>query len=433
MMVCLPLSNPPRRTESSLRASSHAPKLRAPMTLARTSCPVKRISRQRVSACLACPAAQLRCRSAVMSGLTTRATTRTAWQFLLDVARGTIFNDVQANDRLTRHMAEERVERPGAWQERAAGDATTTAFGVGLVVPQYLTDYYAPAVANMRPFADQMNKHILPPNGMTLNMSAITTASSAALQATQLTPVSATSIAETDLQLNVLTAAGQQNVSLQAIQRGTGIEQVTMGDLQKRVATVLESTVINAATTGAIATGQTITYTSASPTQVEAYPFLYQAQSKLEQALLAQARVDTVVMHNRRFNWWCSGVASTWPTLGSLNSGVPPQQQGLQITNAYGDGVRAVLANGLKVVVTANIPTNLGVGTNQDPILVVASEEAHIWEDPNSPQFIRAEQPNAPSLGVLLVVYEYFAYTFDRYANNPSMINGTGLVAPAGF
>ncbi len=122
--------------------------------------------------------------------------------FLLDVARGVIFHDVQSNERLSRHMAEERVERPGLL-ERAAGDATTAAFGVGLVVPQYLTDYYAPAVANLRPFADQMNKHPLPPDGMTLNLSAITTATSAALQATQLTAVSATSIAETDLSLPV--------------------------------------------------------------------------------------------------------------------------------------------------------------------------------------------------------------------------------------
>jgi hypothetical protein len=71
---------------------------------------------------------------------------------------------------------------------------------------------------------------------------------------------------------------------------------------------------------------------SASPTGAEFYPYLFQAQSKLEAALLAQARVDTVVMHNRRFNWLCSQVGSTWPILGQLNSGVPPQQTAMQIT-----------------------------------------------------------------------------------------------------
>jgi hypothetical protein len=47
---------------------------------------------------------------------------------------------------------------------------------------------------------------------------------------------------------------------------------------------------------------------------------------------------------------------------------------------------------------------------------------------------IRAEQPNATSLGAVLVVYEYFAYSFQRYAATAFQhIDGTGTVAPAGF
>jgi hypothetical protein len=56
----------------------------------------------------------------------------------------------------------------------------------------------------------------------------------------------------------------------------------------------------------------------------------------------------------------------------------------------------------------------------------------HLFEDPNAPVYIRAEQPNAPSLGVLLVLYEYFAYA-THYANPASKIVGTGTAAPAGF
>jgi hypothetical protein len=43
---------------------------------------------------------------------------------------------------------------------------------------------------------------------------------------------------------------------------------------------------------------------------------------------------------------------------------------------------------------------------------------------------IRAEQPAAASLGVLLVVYSYFAYSFRRFANGMGKVNGTGLIAP---
>ena len=43
--------------------------------------------------------------------------------------------------------------------------------------------------------------------------------------------------------------------------------------------------------------------------------------------------------------------------------------------------------------------------------------------------FIRAEQTAAASLGVLLVAYGYFAYTFTRRAH-AQRIGGTGLVTP---
>jgi hypothetical protein len=56
-----------------------------------------------------------------------------------------------------------------------------------------------------------------------------------------------------------------------------------------------------------------------------------------------------------------------------------------------------------------------------------------VWEDPGSPVLIRAEQPSAGNLGVLLVAFKYFSYTFERYTNNPGTITDTGLVMPAGF
>src|SRR6266536_1896482 len=167
--------------------------------------------------------------------------------FLADVARAQVMGDASAWSRLARHAQEERVERPGL-QERAAGDVTTGALN-GLVVPQYLVDLTGPAVAARRPLADNMTRHPLPAEGMSFVVPTITTATSAALQATQLTGVSATSLAETDVSVPVLTAAGQQNVSRQAVERSR-IDQFVMSDLMARVATVLDSTLINQATTG---------------------------------------------------------------------------------------------------------------------------------------------------------------------------------------
>src|ERR1019366_5918346 len=101
------------------------------------------------------------------------------------------------------------------------------------------------------------------------------------------------------------------------------------------------------------------------------WPYLFQAESKLEQTLLDQSRVTHVVVHPRRWNWMCSAVGSTWPFVGALNDGVGVQQGAVSVTNQYGSAVRGVLSNGLKVIVDANVPTNLGTGTNQDEVYVL--------------------------------------------------------------
>ena len=120
-------------------------------------------------------------------------------------------------------------------------------------------------------------------------------------------------------------------------------------------------------------------------------------------------------------------MTSTWPMIAQ--QGIPTQA-GVNYAQRYGSGFRGLLPNGLAVVVDNNLPTNLGAGTNEDSILVVPTEESFLWEDPAAPQFIRAEQTAAASLGVLLVLYGYFAYTLRRYSNSHQEITGTGLVAP---
>jgi hypothetical protein len=71
----------------------------------------------------------------------------------------------------------------------------------------------------------------------------------------------------------------------------------------------------------------------------------------------------------------------------------------------------------------------LGAGT-EDEIYVLAPAEVHLWEDPQAPLLIRAEQAKAATLEVLLVIYGYFAYSVRRYTNGHQKVNGTGLIAP---
>jgi hypothetical protein len=346
--------------------------------------------------------------------------------FLRDVvAQYARRGDLEAEQRLNRHMQEERVDRGERFlQERA--NVGTSNFA-GLVVPQYLTELYAPATAALRPFADICNRHDLPDTGMTVNISRITTPTTVALQ-TEGNAATSTDIDDTLLTLNVQTAEGYADLTRQAIERGNGVEDVTMDDLYRRYATTLDGTLVTQATTGLSAVAQSNTYDDTSITVGEMWPKFLAAAANAEAALLGMAFPDYAVMHSRRWYWLQAQLTTSWPFINSR--GLPPQAGGVSENNGYNQGVRGVLPSGLPVIVDNNIATNGGTGTNQDEIYVVASSECHLWEDPNAPVFIRAEQPLAHQLAVRLVLYGYFAYTFARYSNGQQKIAGTGLVAP---
>jgi HK97 family phage major capsid protein len=350
-------------------------------------------------------------------------------QFLKDLCRNFIYQDPAAGQRLAAHMHEERVERQEyqPLMQRAAN--TTTGNWAGLTVPQYLTDMYAPATAALRPFADICNHHPLPADGMSVNISRVTTSTAVSLQSTEITTAGEQVADDTLLTIPVQTALGDQTISRQAVDRGSGIEDVVMQDLFSRYATTLDNTLITQAVTGLSAVATVNTYTDASPTGPKIYSQIMGAGSGVEAALLAMGRPSHVVMHSRRWYSLASAMSNTFPM---INTGLQPWTAAGQLDAAsmYNSGVRGVLPNGFYVVVDNNIATNLGGGTNQDEIYVVPARECHLWEDANAPLFIRAEQTSAAALGILVVVWGYFAYTFARYANAIQKVSGTGLVTP---
>lgn len=343
-------------------------------------------------------------------------------QFVRDVVLSNM-GDFSAQERLGRHMAEERVERAD-WFQRVAG---TTAFA-GLVVPQYLTDLVAPAAKAGRPLANAMRQLPLPADGMTVNLSRITTATTAAIQ-TQGNAVSETDIDDTLLTVNVQTIGGSQTVTRQAVERGTGTLDVVLEDLARSFHTAVDSTIITQAATGLSAVATAIAYTDGTPTAAEMYPKLLAAPAAVEAALLDQDPGDIIaVMHSRRWYWIQSQLSSTFPLIGQgfgLNvAGVADN------TSKYGSGFRGFLPSGVPVIVDNNIATNLGVGTNEDEIFFISRNESFLWEDPSAPMLIRTETgPSVKSLGVDVVLYGYVAYTFGRQPH-AQKVNGTGLVLP---
>ena len=205
-----------------------------------------------------------------------------------------------------------------------------------------------------------------------------------------------------------------------------------MQDLFKRYATNLDATLVTQAATGlsALANATQIAYTTTQPTAAGLYPKILGATANVEATLLAQAIPSHVVMHSRRWYWLQSQLSSSWPLVGSNN--IPVQLGGVANADVgYNQGIRGPgLPSGLGVVVDNNLLTSLG--TNQDELYVVAADECHLWEDPDAPIYIRADQPNATALGVLLVLYGYFAYSFRRYGGAAiGSVGGTGLITPS--
>lgn len=354
--------------------------------------------------------------------------------FLQDVAASALGN-WEAREKLQRHMVEERIERKGAWQNRATG----TGSFVGLTVPQYLTDFFAPQAKAMRPFAEVARKMDLPSQGMVVNISRITTGSTAAVQATQNNSVSNQDLADTLLTIPIQTMAAQQTMSRQAIERSTGAEEVTLDDLLRQYNTQLDSTLLNQATTGLSAISNNIDLATGSLPASNKITYLQaklmQAKSNLESVLLDQQEADQIaVMHSRRWASIVSANTTAFPYIQQAMAG-SFYQAGSDNNVNYGPGWRGSLA-GLQVVVDNNVTTSGSAdsGSGEDEIYVVNRREFILWEDPTAPVMIRAEQTNAASLGVLFVLYGYFAYTGLRYQSGGfaahQKLTGSALSAP---
>lgn len=344
--------------------------------------------------------------------------------FIMDAYNAQFKSDYAAQERLARHQREEEVERR---------DVGTGAFA-GLVIPQYLVDLAAPLARAGRPFADfGTNKLALPPSGMTLNISRGTTGSSAAAQATENSGVSETDMDDTLLTVNVFTVAGQQDVSRQAIERGTGIDSFVVADLIRAWQTQLDNLLLNGTDangqpdglTGA--GGNAITFTSTAPTVALIYPKLADAINQIQTNFYGNP--SHWVMHPRRLAWFLSALDSSNRPLVVPAAGGPMNAVGSG-TGVAGYGNSGYQMLGLPIITDANVVTTNGTATNQDEIYCITAGENHLWEQSGSPFALRYDATGAGSLTVKTVVYGYAAYTAGRYPKANSIIAGTGLTAP---
>jgi HK97 family phage major capsid protein len=365
-------------------------------------------------------AAEMRTQAGLTAPAVVRSEARTysrdnrSASFLGDAFAAQFNGDYQAKERLARHMNEERVERR---------DVTSANFA-GLIVPQFLTELAAPLARAGRPVADIARKHQLPASGLTISISRVTTGSSTAAQS-EGAAVSETNMDDTKLDITVQTIAGQQTVSRQALERGTGVDGLVMNDLILSYHTTLDASVVTSLTN---AVTQVVTFTDASPTVGELYPKLLDCVQRIQTNYFAGPNV--MIMHPRRLAFILAALDDTKRPLAV------PTMNGAMNAIAVGDG-SVVYGNsgysiaGLPVVTDANVITTNGAGSNEDVIIIGNTQELHLWEEGDgAPMYLRFDQPKAAELDVLAVVYGYSAFTAARYPNASALVGGTGLVTP---
>ena len=345
--------------------------------------------------------------------------------FVKDAFTAKFSNDYAASERLARHSREEEIER------RSVG----TGNFAGLVIPQYLVDLAAPFARAGRPTADfATNKMALPAAGMTLNISRMTTGTSTAVQAAENDAISNTNADDTLLTVNVRTIAGQQDISKQAIERGTGIDQFIIQDLIRGWHTTLDNQILNGDGTSGAMLGidatpgkNNVTFTEASPTVAELYPKLADAYQLVQTSVFQNP--THWIMHPRRLAFLLAGVdGSQRPlVLPALNGPMNAVATGAGAA-AYGNSGYTMM--GLPIIADANVRTDAGAGSNEDRIYCVNAGELHLWEQAGSPFALNFDATGAGSLTIKSVVYGYSAFTAGRYPGAVSIISGTGLVAP---
>lgn len=363
--------------------------------------------------------------------------------WIQDAYRSTVKNDRKATERLERHAAEVEVEQRDAYER----SVTTGAFA-GMIVPQYLTDMVAPVLRAGRPLANAVTGLPLPERGMSLIIPRGTTGAATAVQTTQNTAVQNTDIVNADLTIPVITVAGQQDVSRQALERGNMVDLFVYRDLARAYAANLDNQIINGTGTtqhlGLVNTGGISAATAyGAPITAALFTTKVAGQVTAVNSQGAGLFAKAVLMHPRRWGWLTSisdttgrpivvsNMVNNFNALANItNQGDSADTDSLNTFQYVG-----MLSNGLPVISDLNVPITAGT-INEDLVFALDLAEIYLWEEGDgAPRELNFEQTTGGSLTTKLVVYGYSAFTAGRYPGATGKVGGldttvNGQIAP---
>lgn len=347
--------------------------------------------------------------------------------YLRDLAAAHIYGDQEARERLTRHAEEVRVE-PEYKEYRDLNRADGS--GGAFVPPSWLMGQWIELARAGRPTANLFNTQPLPPGTDSINIPKIATGTAVAIQPADNDPVQETDLTDTSLSIPVRTIAGQQDVAIQLLdQSPINFDEIVFRDLLADYALKANVQILSGTGAAGQVTGlRTQSGATAVTVTATTVAGLYSAIANATQQIYAArfAAPNVIVMHPRRWAWLVSQLDSSNRPL------VVPAAQGPN--NAVGTfggvGVQQVVGTiqGLPVVTDPSLPTNLGVGTNEDTVLILRTDDVVLYESGIRTRVL--QETLSGTLTVRLQVYGYIAFSAGRYPASTARITGAGLVAP---
>jgi HK97 family phage major capsid protein len=327
--------------------------------------------------------------------------------------------------------AYERLERNNREVQMRAGVNTSATSGGEFVPPDWTNELWAPLLRVGRPFADQC-VNIGTPVSNVWNLPRVTTGATVANQSAEGVAVSNTDQVTDSISATLQTPAGRSIASYQVMDLSEpGIDQIIYMDLLAALNAEVDRLLLNGSATsqkGVLQLSGTnaVTYTQATPTGANFWPFIFQGKSAIEKG--AFCGVDFTVMHPSTWNWFLSQLDSSNRPLALSTTGAA-----FNAMSEYNKNPQGLAGNigGIPVIVDANVPVNLGAGTNQAQVVLCNRSGLLVKE--GGPVFKVADQTSVTSLQYNFVLYKYLQQMFGRHPKKFSVIGGTGLIVQSGF
>jgi len=336
-----------------------------------------------------------------------------------DLFRSKVHGSREATERL---VLNDRYREANYTAETRA-ESTITGAGGEFAPPLWAIQQFVALARPARTFADLVNNLPLPAGVSSINLPKVNSGAAIALQ-TQNTGVQVTDITTTSVSTNISTVAGGALISQQMLdQAPIGLDQVITADLARALAGQVDLAVIAAV---AAAAGNAITYTNAAPTTLIFGTYVQQA---IDAVLTGDFQnPDSIVMHPARWGRLLAAGDSAgrpfvtpnaaYGRFNSLGTANGVQNQG--IAGEY---------RGVSVYLDPLIPLNLGVGTNQDEVFVLESQQINLYE--SVPQIEAFRETYSNQLSLFVRVYEYYGIIANRLPRAISAITGTGMIPGA--